>query len=139
LCGGCGSRGRRAGGRFRPPLAGGARVRGRALAPDGHTLAVAAGGSVRLFDARTGALTARHDGADALVWQVAFDPKGPTLAVAALGPSVAFLSASGLRAALSPEGRGAPGRGVAFRPDGKTLAAGDSDHVVRLWRRVPPP
>jgi WD40 repeat protein len=116
-------------------------VRGVAFSPNGHTLAagyyggVGSGGGAMLWDVGRRARLADQPLAvpEGGVWGVAFSPDGHTLAagygrvVGGVGVGGAVLGDVGRRARLANEPLAvAEGdvRGVAFSPDGTTLAAG---------------
>jgi WD40 repeat protein len=122
-------------------------------APDGKTLATAARpaggghGKMTLWDAATGRQLRQFGGGR--IWTVAipFSPDGKLLASGGTGRIVQLWDpATGLEVRkLGEEGKPAPGAGrrpptrltlvlgLAFAPDGKTLAAGDNDGKITLW------
>jgi WD40 repeat protein len=118
-----------------------------AFAPDGKTLASRSSGEVKVWDlsARKELGTFPSDGAD--FGSLAFSPDGKTLAVnrAGVGAVVRDLASGQERAVFrdAPDRPvpGAPavsyGWGLAYSPDGKTLAGGGSrgseDGFVTLW------
>lgn len=106
-----------------------------AFAPDGKTLASSsADGSVKLWDANTGALVASLEGNRSSLGDLAFSPNGKTLVArgadglrlwhVATREPIADLDA-GLSQKLSS---------VAFSADGKTLLAGCETGEIQLWR-----
>ena len=108
-----------------------------AFAPKSNTLAAASrDGTVKLWDAQTGELTGVLFGHAANVQSVAFNPQGTTLASGG-GKSDFTLrlwnptTFSQRRQLTAPEGMEV--YTLAFSPDGRTLAAGTIDGLVRLW------
>src|SRR5262249_8813051 len=130
-----------------------------AFSPDGKTLAT--GGSlrhVRLWDVASGAERATLRGHTLPVWSLAFSPDGKALALATGGPPGGFIRPDVGADDFPPGGVLWNDHGevrvwdlvkreertffasnssrvwsVAFSPDGKTLASGGGDGVVRLW------
>ncbi|WP_329520169.1 TIR domain-containing protein [Spirillospora sp. NBC_01491] len=110
----------------------GARDRG----PGGHGTLIAAGasdGTVRVWDAATGALRHELPGHTAPVYTAVFDPSGTSLVTGDAGGVLRVwdLATGELHRTLTGH-RGAVFRAV-FHPDGTLLAAGDEAGVVRLW------
>jgi WD40 repeat protein/serine/threonine protein kinase len=99
---------------------------------------VASGGldeTVRLWDAKTGALVRELKGHAGPVAAVAFAPDGETLATGGYDRAVwLWRVADGRRL---PDPRGSPHldyvTGLAFAPDGKTLASAGDDCTIKLW------
>jgi WD40 repeat protein len=115
-------------------------VRGLAFSPDGKTLASGGfDGIVKVWDAASGQeLSAvRYHGRR--IYSMAFAPDGKSL-VFGLGASIAtgntgeviLWNLAGGREDIRILGQ-ASFASVAFSPDGKTVAAGGGDRVVKLW------
>ncbi|MFF3893818.1 helix-turn-helix domain-containing protein [Streptomyces sp. NPDC001812] len=107
-------------------------VHSLALSPDGHTLA--AHGKVRIWDLPGGRLRHTFTGLDHSE-VAAFSPDGRTLAVAGVGGDDAMISlwdpvtGRKLGTFTVPDGSV---RGMAFSPDGRSVAA-SSSAAVRVW------
>ena len=115
-----------------------------AFSPDGAILATGDDdGTVRLWDVATGSPIGSPLTSNGGVNSVAFSPDGKTLAtgdndgtvrlwdVATVGPAGGPLASGNGGDALREFGPGSTS--VAFSPDGKTLAAADSDGTIQLW------
>lgn len=117
-----------------------------AFSPDGRLLATgaaAADGSVRLWDPHTGAQLGKAVRASReVIWDVAFDPAGTTVAAVGYGDVVSRWSvegAGGDRPRLVPakpnrlRGHSGAVNAAAFSPDSRLLATGDHGGTIRLW------
>jgi RNA polymerase sigma factor (sigma-70 family) len=105
-----------------------------AFAPDGKTLvASAAGRPTCLYDAATGKVL-REFGTQTHILSFAISPDGKTVALADSSIRLFSLATGKQVGELStPGGFGGSALCVAFSPDGKTLASGAHDNLVRVW------
>lgn len=95
----------------------------------------AAGGEVRVWDAKAGARTTTFHTPDPIA-SLAFGPLGDKLAVGTGQAETGRIWVHDLASENSPpalEGHGGPVMGLAFSADGRTLSSGSTDHTVRLW------
>jgi WD40 repeat protein/serine/threonine protein kinase len=101
-----------------------------AISPDGHTLAVADGHLVRLFDTATGKSLVSDPGHTRPLGALAFGPDGKLLASAESKAVKIWDLATG-KIIRSWDAKQGVNR-LAFSPDSKLLATLDSDRIVRL-------
>ncbi|HEU4347735.1 MAG TPA: hypothetical protein VFR35_08100 [Actinoplanes sp.] len=115
---------------FKQEIGGGDYVLALAFSPDGRTLAGGiSGGTARLWDVTTGATT--RTAPFEAGYMVVFRPDGRALAVDAGGTVRLWDVTTGTTTSIDT-GAGSPS-GLAFSPDGKTLATAVSGGGVRLW------
>ena len=118
-----------------------------AFSPDGKSLAsVSWDRSVKLWDVQSGTLIRSLQGHTVQVLAVAFSPKGDTLASVsgrwgeggspdpAPGELIVWDASSG-RALATARGHEDRIFGVAYSPDGQTIATASWDGTVKLWRQ----
>ncbi len=109
-------------------------VRSVAFSPDGNTVASGSDdGTVRLWNASTGALVRTLTGHTDYVRSVAFSPDGNTVASGSDDKTVRLWNASTGALVRTLTGHTSYVFSVAFSPDGNTVASGSLDGTVRLW------
>jgi WD40 repeat protein/serine/threonine protein kinase len=104
----------------------------RALSPDGATLAIQRGGTIKLVDRITGRELGILKGHTDDVLGCAFSPDGRRLASASSDGTVKLWDVHSRQSGVTIHG-GSSVRAVAFSPDGKTLAAAGQEELLWLW------
>jgi WD40 repeat protein len=109
-------------------------LNGLAFSPDGTRVAGATRGTVRLWDAKTGAAIGVVLEHPDVVYGVAFDPDGRRVATACEDSKVRLWDAATGAAIGAPlSGHTAKVFGVAFAPDGARVVSASADGTVRQW------
>ncbi len=115
-------------------------VTGAAFSSDGETVAIGSGnGTIYIHDLNTGELKLTLTGHKVHIDQLAFSHDGKTLATASFEDKIIRLwdahTGEHKKTFTIPHARYVRGlvRGLAFSPDGKTLASGSGDGTIRLW------
>jgi WD40 repeat protein len=105
-----------------------------AFAPDGKWLATSGyDGAIRLWEAATGRLVRKLEGARSTVWTLDYAPDGDRLAAAGEDGKVRIWSPADGRLLLTLAGHERNIWEVRFSPDGRRLASGSFDKTARLW------
>ena len=111
-----------------------AEVSSIAYSPDGKMLASGSrDNTVKLWDARSGALLRTLEGHTKGIASVAFAPDGKTLASSSSDNTVKLWDARSGDLLRTLAGHKWIVHSVAFAPDGNTLASSSSDNTVKLW------
>lgn len=109
------------------------------LAPNGNTLAIGYRESrlIRLYDTKSGRLLAVLNGAsDGEGARMSFSPDGKFIATVNDSKIILWEASSGnMKSTII--GHSAMVTSINFSPDGRIIASGDKDGVVRLWNAVP--
>jgi WD40 repeat protein len=117
------------------PASGFTWVSGLAFAPDGRTLAsTSADNTVRLWDAPTGKLIRIWKTGNGNNMRLAFAPDGKTLAVGEFysGESIRLWDVASAKELTPPMRHGACLK-LAFSADGRLLATGGNDDILKVW------
>ncbi|KAF2185880.1 hypothetical protein K469DRAFT_157967 [Zopfia rhizophila CBS 207.26] len=105
-----------------------------AFSPDGKILASASNdGTVKLWDAGTGAVLQTLEDHSRSVNAIAFSPDGKILASASYDETVKLWDAGTGAVLQTLEGHSGSVKAMAFSPDGKILASASYDETVKLW------
>lgn len=105
-----------------------------AWSPNGHSLAMAAWGFVRIWDADTKNLRVEMRHTESHLQGLSWSPDARTIAVATFHPVIDIWNAESSQHVISLEGHTGETTGVSFSNDGVLLASKSTDNTVRLWR-----
>jgi WD40 repeat protein len=109
------------------------RITSAAFSPDNVRLVTGSEDrTIRIWDVRTGGLTATLSGHTGPVLSVALNPTGTLIASGSADGTVKLWDASG-RLVKTLTGHTNAVRSVAFGPEGTTLASGSEDGTIRIW------
>lgn len=105
-----------------------------AVSPDGKIIASGAhGGSLRIWDARSGELRQTSTAHAGEIRSLAYSPDGILLVTAGSDRTVRLWDAASGSLLKTLTGHSAAVNCIAFSPDGKTIASASTDKTVRLW------
>ena len=104
-----------------------------AFSPDGKVLASGSGGTIKLWDVKSGALLKTLKGHSWSVYSVAFSPDGKVLASGSYDKTILLWDVESGALLQTLKGHSWGVLSVAFSPDGKVLASGSGDNTIKLW------
>jgi WD40 repeat protein len=107
---------------------------GVCFSPDGKTLATAsATGTIRLWDANLGTVSATWQTHQFGIFCLAFNPDGKTLATGSLDHSIVIWDVGTGKAFMSLPKGAASIKALAYSGNGKNLVSASSDGAVKIW------